>query len=213
MGRNVVLVCLDSVRKDVFDDLPEYRTIGVSSNVYAGPVHDFDRYFDEFFPLGRGIRFPEALDPYSFDGSLDEFFANVSSCFQSGKPVRSLCNGALELLDSVSDRLGWLFDEGARPGLKVVRRALTGADEPTFAFVNLMEAHILTGPHDIWTEGSTTVRVAGRRPRKTSGNCSRKSTTSVTGTGETDSTGRLSITSTAVSRRFWGNLTRRRQSS
>lgn len=202
MGRNVVLVCLDSVRKDVFDDvavrvqeaadvsiggcraasswstpshasmvsgllahehgvhthsrsfaslpreqtvfddLPGYRTVGVSSNVYAGPAHDFDRYFDEFFPLGRGIRFPEALDPYSFDGSLDDFRAYASACLHSGKPMRSLCNGALELLDSVSNRLAWLFDEGARPGLRVVRRVLASADEPTFAFVNLMEAHI-----------------------------------------------------------------------
>lgn len=202
MGRNVVLVCLDSVRKDVFDDvavrvqnaadvsvdgcraasswstpshesmisgllahehgvhthsrsfaslprertvfadLPEYRTVGASSNVYAGPEYDFDRYFDEFFPLGRGIRFPEAVDPYSSERSLDEYRAYALACLRNGKPVRSLCNGALELLDSVSDRLAWLFDEGARPGLEVVRRELASTERPTFAFVNLMEAHI-----------------------------------------------------------------------
>ncbi|WP_152042439.1 sulfatase-like hydrolase/transferase [Salinigranum salinum] len=130
--------------RTVFDDLTEYRTVGVSSNVYAGPAHDFDRYFDEFFPLGRGIRFPDALDPYSFDGSLDEFRRYALACVKSEKPVRSLFNGALELLDSTYDRLAWLFDEGAKPGLGVVRRELASTDEPTFVFLNLMEAHI---PH------------------------------------------------------------------
>jgi arylsulfatase A-like enzyme len=56
--------------------------------------------------------------------------------------VRSLCNGFLEMLESISDRLAWLFNKESLPEFEVVRRELASAERPTFAFVNLMETHI-----------------------------------------------------------------------
>lgn len=206
MPRNIVLVCLDSVRNDVFEefavrtqeradltvencraasswsapshasmitgdlphrhgvttharsfesvpreetvfaDLEGYRTVGISANTYAGPAYDFDRYFDEFYPLRRGIRFPEALDPYTgdFDTSFGDFLSYFRDCLCDDRPAKSVTNGLFALFDSLSSSRvsSWLLDRGARPGLRLAKKTLREEPKPSFVFLNLMEGHL-----------------------------------------------------------------------
>jgi len=204
MARNIVLICLDSVRKDIFDqvavrtqeladlsfdncraasswsvpshasmisgslahehnvtthsrsfsslsiedtifeDLKEYRTLGVSGNVYAGPSYEFDEYFDRFFTLQRGIRFPDALNPYteSYNLSARGLLTYLRDCIKYSNTFESLVNGFSGFLDAVTSISPRIFDEGARPGLNLTRKELQNGTEPLFIFLNLMESHI-----------------------------------------------------------------------
>lgn len=204
MSRDIVLICLDSIRKDVFDDvatriqaqsdhsfencraasswsapshasmisgllphehavtthsrafdslpeeqtifsaLGEYRTVGISANVYAGPTYGFDQYFDRFFTLRNEVRFPDAHRPEEMDYTMTPrgVYAYIKDCVGSDQPLKSLVNGFTRGLDSATEVVEWAFDEGARPGLKIAREQLQGNTRPTFVFLNLMEGHI-----------------------------------------------------------------------
>jgi hypothetical protein len=141
-----------------FDSLPEeetlfhsldgYRTVGISANIYAGSAYDFDRYFDRWVPLRRGLPFPDSLDSRSFssphDGSFKNHLLYAKRCLSTAHPVKSLCNGALDVFRSkvASEVTKRLFDRGAKSGLRVAERELQNGDGPAFVFLNLMEAHI-----------------------------------------------------------------------
>lgn len=204
MGRDLVVICLDSVRKDVFDEvatrtqeladisfdscragsswsapshasmisgelphehhvtthsrsfdslppertvfdsLNEYRKVGISGNIYAGPSYGFDHYFDEFFTLDRGTRFPEALEPKSDTHGLSirGIGSYLYDCLWNRHTLKSVLNGVTGAISSRSMGLAGLVDEGARPGLRLARRKLQNSSEPVFAFLNLMEGHI-----------------------------------------------------------------------
>lgn len=204
MDRNIVLLCLDSVREDIFDetavriqelanisfdscraasswsapshasmisgtlpsehnvtthsrsfdslsredtvfaDLRQYRTVGISGNIYAGPAYNFDQYFDSFFTLERGIRFPRGLSPYASD--YDMSFSGLSSYFLDSinhdNSINSLSNGFTTFLDKISDIPSQIFDQGAKPGLRIAYEELQKTNKPSLIFLNLMEGHI-----------------------------------------------------------------------
>lgn len=204
MSQNIVLICLDSVRKDIFDEvavrtqkladtsfdncraasswsapshasmisgllpnehrvtthsrsfdslprentifdnLDEYRTVGISGNIYAGPTYNFDEYFDSFFELSRGGRFPRALSPYSddYEMSLSGITSYISDSVKDDRSVKSALNGFTAFLDQVTDIPSGAFDQGAKPGFRIAQEELRRANENTFIFLNLMEGHI-----------------------------------------------------------------------
>lgn len=133
-----------SIDRTMFDSLRNYRTIGISGNLYAGPHYHFDQYFDSFFTLSRGIRFPEALHPLSdeYDLSPSGLLVYLRDCVRDQRTYESLFNGVLEFVDSVTDFPTWMFDNGAQPGLGLARKKLRNSTQPSFVFLNLMEGHI-----------------------------------------------------------------------
>lgn len=130
--------------RTIFDDLQEYRTVGISANIYAGPTYGFDQYFDSFFTLNRGNRFPRARSPYSdeYDMSPSGMLSYFSDAIYDGRSVKSFLNGFVAFLDSITNIPSWAFDEGAKPGLRIAQEELQSANKPLFIFMNLMEGHI-----------------------------------------------------------------------
>ena len=209
MHRNVVLVCLDAVRKDYFaeharrlqalsgtsfeqcraasswsvpshasmftgelahqhgvhthnrdfstlgrertllDRLPAaYRTAGISANVYAGPSHGFDTFFDTFVNIPRYQYFPEGLNATEFVHNADSsgfsrYLEYLAAALDHEETTKSLFNGALaqakrfSMGRSVPDPM----DDGARAASRAATKLLVESDRPTFVFMNLMEAH------------------------------------------------------------------------
>jgi arylsulfatase A-like enzyme len=212
MHRNVVLVCLDSVRKDyfetharrlqelasvsfeqcraasswsvpshasmmtgelphqhgvhthnrdfltidrertLFDRLPEaYRTVGISANVYAGPSHGFDTFFDEFVNVPRYQYFTDGLNATEFvhnaeSSGLTRHGEYLAAALGHEEPLKSLLNGALAQTKrfSMGRRVPDPVDDGARAASRAAANLIAETDRPTFAFMNLMEAH---APH------------------------------------------------------------------
>lgn len=131
----------------IFSSFDDYRTVGISANVYSGPAFDFDAYFDEFHSLVRQTRFPEAATAEEFLSEYDgdnEYVAYLKAALTHEHPLKSLCNGAIEFTSHVTPFDIWrpFFDEGAAPGLRLARRELDRSEEPTFIFMNLMEGHV-----------------------------------------------------------------------
>jgi hypothetical protein len=128
----------------IFDNLDEYRTVGISGNVFAGPTYNFDEYFDSFFELTREIRFPRALSPYSddYEMSLSGILSYISDSIKDDRSVKSALNGSTAFLPQVTDIQSWAFDEGAKPGLRIAQEELRRTNGNAFIFLNLMEGHI-----------------------------------------------------------------------
>lgn len=131
----------------VFSDFDDYRTIGISANVYAGPTFDFDRYFDEFYSLFRQTRFPEAATAEEFLAEYEgdnPYLAYLKHCITDDNPIKSLCNGIIEFgFQSIPYDI-WrpLFDEGAATGLRLAREELETTGDPSVIYMNLMEGHV-----------------------------------------------------------------------
>ncbi|KTG09403.1 hypothetical protein AUR64_16630 [Haloprofundus marisrubri] len=207
MPRNVVVLCLDTVRKDFFDrfaprlqeradvtfeqcraasgwsvpshasmltgelpsehgatafsprldaletedtfvgDLSEHRSLGISTNVYAGSAYGFDAHFDDFLDVTRDRRRPEGLDVAEFiadhdEPGIDRYLDIVRAALDHDKPAASLYNAiALQLDSATRNRLPTPFDDGAKTVRRELRSRLAGRDDPTVAFCNLMEGH------------------------------------------------------------------------
>lgn len=206
--RNVVLICLDSVRKDVFDDhadrlrrradlefercraasgwsvpshasmmtgqlphqhgihvynrsfsrlqpedtwlgdLPRYRAIGASANVYASDVYGFDGLFDEFVSVSPDRRFPEGIDVEKWgqqcdEAGIDRYVAFLKSALDHSSPLKSLANGALvEIADRFSEApLPNPFDDGATIVSRAARNLVADSTRPFALFMNYMDAH------------------------------------------------------------------------
>jgi hypothetical protein len=131
-------------KNTIFDDLEEYRTVGISGNIYAGPTYDFDDYFDSFYELKRGVRFPRALSPYSdsYDMSLYDVLSYMTESVKSDRSIKSVLNGFTALLDQFTDVGSWAFDQGAKSSFRIAHEELRSTSAPTFIFLNLMESHI-----------------------------------------------------------------------
>lgn len=136
----------DSLSREstIFGDLDEYRTVGISGNTYAGPTYNFDGYFDSFFKLNRSTRFPRALSPNSDDYgmSFSGISSYISDAISDNTVIKSGINGGVCLLDSRTAIPSRLFDQGAKPGLRIAKEELQDANTPMFIFLNLMEGHI-----------------------------------------------------------------------
>lgn len=208
MNRNVVLIILDSARKDLFDanagslreradieitdcraasnwspsshgamftgKLPhqsgihahepnwdetdltdtflsaydEHRKIGVSSNLFAGRPHGFDRYFDQFVSLSRhsvlsGVTEIDAFRAKSDREGLRLYLEYLRAAKQEGTLTRSLVNGLVFKYHDIADgrSLPRLWDYGTRTSLRAARDRLDTGTEPAFLFLNIMETH------------------------------------------------------------------------
>src|SRR5699024_1692253 len=133
----------------LFDRLPEeYRTVGISANVYAGPSHDFDTFFDTFVNVPRYQYFTEGLNATEFIHNADStdfslYFDYLTAALDHEEPTKSLVNGLMAQAKqfSMGRRVSDPMDDGARAASKAATTLLTETDRPTFVFMNLMEAH------------------------------------------------------------------------
>jgi arylsulfatase A-like enzyme len=206
--RNIVLLCLDTVRKDFFDEyaprlvdgadivydgcraasswsapshasmftgqlpsehgvhayqrdfsvinrgdtflgeLPEYRALGASANVWAGSSFGFDGLFDSFSNVSPDQRFPEGIDVAQFGQEtevtgLSRQLAFLRNALAHDYPLESLANGAAVQLDRVFQRLPLPkpFDDGASLLERELGTQIESSTEPFFGFVNFMDAH------------------------------------------------------------------------
>jgi len=137
--------------KTVFGALQDYRTVGISSNVYAGPDFGFNKYFDKFETIASHTPFPEAADPQAFQRSRDGGVVRnyISFCVRALRnphPLRSVTNGLAGLTRkaSLAGYFPRVVDDGAKGGLRTIKRELASGEEPQFLFISFMEGHI---PH------------------------------------------------------------------
>lgn len=155
---------VDYARLDVADtflgDLSDHRTIGVSTNTFAGSSFGFDAPFDEFVDVSWTRRFPEGLDAREFvtrtDASGLSFYLEfLETAARHDHPLATLSNAALAQLDVLFSKLPVpkLFDDGGSAALRTAHERIGDGREPFFLFVNLMEAHT---PHQPtrWYDGS-----------------------------------------------------------
>lgn len=214
MKRNVILVCLDSVRKDFYDayaprlgsmadasfdqcraasswsvpshasmltgslphqhglhtynrdfstlpveqtflaDLPpEYRTAGISANVYAGPTYGFDRFFDSFVDAPRYQCFADGLNATTYFNETDVdgvtlYLDYLQAALGHDRPLRSLANGAAAQVKrtAMGTPIPDPMDDGARLIRREACRLVEESDDPLFLFLNFMEAHAPYSP-------------------------------------------------------------------
>jgi arylsulfatase A-like enzyme len=129
-------------------DLNDYRTIGVSANVYAGPTFGFDDLFDEFTAVTGynwfldGMNVEQFLKTSDREG-LDRYRAFLSAAFGHPHTLKSLLNGFNFKLETLTEgaSVPKLSDDGADHVVEASKRHVAGGDEPFFLFTNLMDAH------------------------------------------------------------------------
>lgn len=131
-----------------FGGLADHRTIGVSTNTFAGSSFGFDQLFDEFVDVSWTRRFPEGMDAREFatlsDASGLSFYADfLRTAVAHEHPLATLSNAALAQLDMVFSKLPVpkLLDDGAGAALAAAQDRIERGSEPFFLFVNLMDAH------------------------------------------------------------------------
>lgn len=125
-----------------------YTKIGVSSNLFAGRPHGFDRYFDQFVSISRhsvlsGVKEIDAFRAESDREGLNLYLEYLRAAKREGTLTRSLINGLIfKYHDFADDRpLPRLWDYGTRTSFRVARHRLGVINEPAFVFINLMETH------------------------------------------------------------------------
>jgi len=131
-----------------FGGLSGHRTIGVSTNTFAGEPFGFDELFDKFVDISWTRRFPKGLDTREFvtmsDASGLSFYTEfLKTAFEHQHTLATLSNAALAQLDMVFSKLPVpkLLDDGGNAALNTARERIEGSGEPFFLFINLMEAH------------------------------------------------------------------------
>ena len=206
--RNVVVICLDTVRKDYFDryaprlqnradvvydqcravsswsvpshasmftgklpsdhgihtanrdfsglsrdqtfmgKLDDYRTLGVSANVWASSAFGFDGMFDEFSDISPDRRFPDGMHIGQFGQECEaegigKRLAFIKAALAHENPLRSLANGILVQFDDLTATLPIPkpLDDGAKPLTRQAQSMIKAGGEPFFLFTNLMDAH------------------------------------------------------------------------
>jgi arylsulfatase A-like enzyme len=129
-------------------DLEGYRTVGISANPYASPIFGFDQLFDDFFHITSSMPYPEGLSPSEFWHESDSegftrYVEFLRSCLTHDHPAKSVANGVVSQAEKLFQRLPLAkpFDDGCNKILKRAERELDHSDEPTFIFVNIMDAH------------------------------------------------------------------------
>lgn len=129
-------------------ELDDYRTVGISANPYASPIFGFDKLFDNFFHITSSMPYSEGLSPSKFwhetntDG-FRRYFEFLQSCLAHDSPLKSVANGIVSQTEKLFEKLPIAkpFDDGCNRILKRAKQELNRSDEPTFLFVNIMDAH------------------------------------------------------------------------
>lgn len=132
------------------DDLQEYNTFGVSSNIYINAEFGVNSFFDEFVDHSIGdhysaVPFPEALTdfPTDADTRLGNHIQGLRKSISSDSPLKNMCNGMwLSFNDYIEmlpiPRVG---DNGAKSNAKSIQDFISRSSEPFFVFANFMDAH------------------------------------------------------------------------
>ena len=134
-------------------DLDDYTTYAVSSNEFIGSAFGFDHLFDDFVAVSPRRRFSDGLDPLEYtqdDRSLlSDGAAYVRAALSHDHTLQSLANGGIGAIKKFTPRIGLTdpFDAGASSALRYARRFLTRDTDPSFLFVNLMDAHLPLRKH------------------------------------------------------------------
>lgn len=136
-------------REDTFlSDLDYFRCVGVSANPYASPIFGFDGLFDAFYHVESSMPYAEGLSPSKFwhESSTDgwtRYLEFLESCVQHDHPLKSLANGVASQTEKLFQNLPLAkpFDDGCKRILSRTRRVLEESEQPTFAFVNIMDIH------------------------------------------------------------------------
>ncbi|QLD88787.1 sulfatase-like hydrolase/transferase [Natronomonas salina] len=134
----------------IFENLQEYTTFGISSNLYINEEFGFDSLFDEFTDHSIGTHytaapFPEVSTDLTSDA--DSWFAKQVHGFrkalQSENPFKSLCNGVWYTFGDTIERLPLprVGDNGAKANANGIREFAERTDGPFFVFANFMDAH------------------------------------------------------------------------
>jgi arylsulfatase A-like enzyme len=135
--------------EDTFlSELDEFRTVGISANPYASPIFGFDQLFDDFYHITSSMPYAEGLSPSKFwhesgaDG-FSRYLEYLRSCLAHDNPAKSVANGVVSQTEKLFEKLPVAkpFDDGCKRILKRAKRELDEVDEPTFIFVNIMDAH------------------------------------------------------------------------
>lgn len=129
-------------------ELEGYRTVGVSSNVYAGPVFGFDRLFSEFVPISQSRRLPEGMDVQEHimdreGGGVKAYLSFLRAALTHDHPLHSILNGLILKADDVMRDAPFRkpFDFGAKAIVRELEERLLDSDRPVFAFANIMDTH------------------------------------------------------------------------
>jgi len=125
-----------------------YTTIGISTNVHAGPAFGFDTLFDEFLSITPHNYFTDGLDLKSFlngceENGLDLYREWFKTAIRHEHPGKSLANGLITKFDSLSKNLPLPkpIDDGAKRAVRFANSSISDVEEPFFIFMNLMDAH------------------------------------------------------------------------
>jgi hypothetical protein len=136
-------------REDTFlGELPAYRALGTSANVWAGSSFGFNTLFDNFSDVSPDQRFPEGIDVARFGQESEKtgiprYIAFIKDALGHEYPLKSLANGAAVQLDRVFQQLPVPkpFDDGASLLERELLTQVKSSTEPFFGFVNFMDAH------------------------------------------------------------------------
>jgi arylsulfatase A-like enzyme len=136
-------------REDTFlGELPAYRALGTSANVWAGSSFGFNTLFDDFSDVSPDQRFPEGIDVARFGQESEKtgiprYIAFIKDALGHEYPLKSLANGAAVQLDRVFQQLPVPkpFDDGASLLERELLTQVKSSTEPFFGFVNFMDAH------------------------------------------------------------------------
>lgn len=131
------------------DPIADYNTHAISANVYASPAFGFDTLFDETTVVSPKSWFPSGLDIDAYiqsrpdEAGISHF---IRTALTHDYPVQSLANGAIVKGLNLADQLPIRrpVDYGGARISKEIETTFETANDSTFVFANLMDAH---GPH------------------------------------------------------------------
>lgn len=129
-------------------DMPDHKSVGTSTNLFAGPSFGFDVLFDEFPSVSRhgvlpgGVNIEEFHQQSDTEG-LDRYRAFLAEARKRDELIPSLVNGAAVRINDLVSSLPVprLWDYGADAIIRGAQSWLTDSDDPFFFFANFMEAH------------------------------------------------------------------------
>jgi len=135
-------------------DLDDWRQVGLSANSYVNAHFGADELFDAFQDFSIGSHPAESLftegktvDEYIHrtdeGGAIRRHLGYLAECLRHDHPVKSLANGAWAKIGPRAKHwpIPELVDDGAGVITETATRAAEDGDEPTFFFLNYMDAH------------------------------------------------------------------------
>lgn len=130
-------------------NLDRYTTLCVSVNVFASSAYGFDQMFhicDEPSPARRypdALSIPEFVDQSDSSG-IEQYIRYLAAALGHEHPLQSLANGILGKLQQFESvrSISNMFDMDVSAVTDVAKRRIKDVEEPYFAFLNVMDAHV-----------------------------------------------------------------------